>query len=136
TRDYQNTFLGASSKAFENRLGYALACALHQGETRHAVLLDRQAIHLAHLRGGYDKHDRKKFQPFKTFNRFTPSFILPRVTGGRKGWGVLSVLTRFSSRFGEQLLHLAHGFFDPGDARGSDNIVADFELNDLRNAGD
>jgi hypothetical protein len=69
TRNYQNTFLGCPSKAFENRLGYPLACPLHQGETRHTVLLDRQTIHLAHLRRSNYEHDRKKFKPFKSFNR-------------------------------------------------------------------
>src|SRR5262245_12722927 len=71
----------------------------------------------------------KKFKPFKSFNRSAPFKRFER----------LAPFERFEplfSRFGEQLLHLAHGLFDPGDDRASDNTVADVEFNDLRNAGD
>ena len=38
----------------------AFAGALHQREARHAVLLNRQPLHLAHLFGGDDDHRNRE----------------------------------------------------------------------------
>ena len=83
-------------------------------------------IHLAHLRSGNNKHT------FKRSNRSTA----PLRSNGLNVLNHLNDLNRLFSRFGEQLLHLAHSLFDPDDNRAGDNTVADVEFDDFRNGGD
>jgi hypothetical protein len=56
TGDDQHAFLGSAREALDDRLRHRRAGALHEGQTRHAVLFDGQPIHFAHLRGGDNDH--------------------------------------------------------------------------------
>ena len=51
-------FLAARAKLLRIACVTACAGALHQCQARHAVFLDRQPIHLAHLFGGDDDHNK------------------------------------------------------------------------------